>query len=547
MKLQSGVLLLVSAAVSLLLVPASLGAQSVPARILVMPFAVQAAPTAPGEAGSSRWLGEAASSLLADDLTALGIGAWPREDRVEVFDRLQLPMTSELTRATMIRIAELIGASEVVFGEVRVGDSLTVRAHTIRLDTGRQLPDVVETAPFNEMFSLFGRVAFQIGRHTGRATGGASSGPVPASAPMPLAAFENYIKGLMAATPVAQQRFLESAMSVVPRDGRVLMALWGVYFDQGLHEKALSVASAVPASSPQYRRARFSLALTLIELKRLDGAYKELTSLYAQRRSAAVSNALGIVQLRRNPSATGPESAPYYFERAANEAPGDSDYLFNLGYARAIAGDSAGALLWLREAVRHHAADGDAHLVMSAVLATAGRTAEAHREIELARLLGTSLDVVPSALNRVPPALERMRVTLDDSLLGTAALSAPAQRDQSETARFHLERARTLIGDGRDREAVADLRRSIYLAPYEDEPHLLLGRVYQRAGRVAEAIDEFKVAIWCRESAAARIALGSALFDNGDRDAARREFERALVLAPDSAEARAWLKRVGGI
>ena len=70
--------------------------------------------------------------------------------------------------------------------------------------------------------------------------------------------------------------------------------------------------------------------------------------------------------------------------------------------------------------------------------------------------------------------------------------------------------------------------------------------MYQRAGRVGEAIDEFKVAIWCRESPAARIALGSALFDNGDRDAARREFERALVLAPDSADARAWLKRIGG-
>ena len=200
-----------------------------------MPFSVQTAPTAPGEAGSTRWLGEAAASLLADSLTASGIGAWPREDRVEVFDRLQVPMTSELTRATMIRIGELIGASEVVFGEVRVGESLTVRAHTIRLDTGRRLPDVTETAPVSEMFALFGRVATQIGKHTGRATT-ATLAPPP---PMPLAAFENYIKGLMAATPAAQQKFLESAMSVVPHDGRVLMALWNVYFEQGLHDKAL--------------------------------------------------------------------------------------------------------------------------------------------------------------------------------------------------------------------------------------------------------------------------------------------------------------------
>jgi tetratricopeptide (TPR) repeat protein len=532
----------VAVAVSALAVPAPVATQTVPARILVMPFSVQTAPTAPGEAGSARWLGEAAASLLADSLTASGVGAWPREDRVEVFDRLHLPMTSELTRATMIRIGELIGASEVVFGEVRVGESLTVRAHTIRLDTGRKLPDVTETAPISEMFALFGRVATQIGKHTGRA----ATAPMPPPPPMPLPAFENYIKGLMAATPVAQQKFLESAMAVVPHDGRVLMALWNVYFEQGLHDKALAVASAVPAASPQFRRARFSVALTLIELKRLDGAYKELGTLYAQRRSAAVSNALGIVQLRRNPGASGTESPAFYFERAANEAPGDSDYLFNLGYARSLAGDNAGALLWLREAVRNHAADGDAHLVMAAVLAATGRTAEAHREIELARLLGTSLDVVPASLSRVPPDLERMRLTLDDSLLGNAALAAPAQRDQTETARFHLDRGRTLISEGRDREAVADLRRSIYLAPYEDEPHLLLGRVYQRAGRLGEAIDEFKVAIWCRESAAARIALGSALFENGERDAARREFERALVLSPDSADARAWLKRIGG-
>ncbi len=49
-------------------------------------------------------------------------------------------------------------------------------------------------------------------------------------------------------------------------------------------------------------------------------------------------------------------------ERAAQLAPDQPDYLFNLGYARALEGDGPGALNWLREAVRHHAADGDAHL-----------------------------------------------------------------------------------------------------------------------------------------------------------------------------------------
>jgi tetratricopeptide (TPR) repeat protein len=93
----------------------------------------------------------------------------------------------------------------------------------------------------------------------------------------------------------------------------------------------------------------------------------------------------------------------------------------------------------------------------------------------------------------------------------------PAQRDQKETAAFHLSRGRTFAEARRDREAVEELRRAIYLAPYEDEPHLLLGKIYLRTGRMPEAVDEFKVALWSRETAAAHVALGAALPEQGDK------------------------------
>ena len=526
-------------------VPMPAAPQSAPPRVLVMPFAVEAEAPGTDAAISAAWLGEAASTLLADELTARGYRALPREDRVAVFDRLHLPMSPDLTHATMIRVAELIGASEVVFGDVRLGQQLVVRARTIRLDTGQLLPDVTDRGSLTDIFALFGRMADQVGRRSG----GPAGTPMGAVAPMPLPALENYIKGLIAVAPASQQRFLESAMSQAPRDGRVLNALWSVYADQGLDDKALSAASAVPSDAPQFRRGRFNVALSLIELKRFDGAIKELSALHTQQRSGAVSNAMGIAELRRGTLPASAEKAAPFFERAANETAGETAFLFNLGYARALAGDSAGALIWLRETVRHDAADGDAHLVMGAVLASAGRTAEAQRELDLARLLGTSLDSVPATVVRVPPALERVPSRLDDQARTASALIAPAQRDQKETAQFHLARGRSLVKEERDREAIAELRRAIYLAPYEDEPHLLLGRLYQKAGRFAEAIDEFKVALWSRETAAARLALGQALVGAGDREAARREFERVLALAPDStdaADARVWLKKIGG-
>ena len=61
-----------------------------------------------------------------------------------------------------------------------------------------------------------------------------------------------------------------------------------------------------------------------------------------------------------------------------------------------------------------------------------------------------------------------------------------------------------------------------------------------------DAIAEFKVALWCRETVAGRIALGAALLQSGDRDAARQEAQRALALDPSSTEARELLERIGG-
>jgi Tfp pilus assembly protein PilF len=532
-------------AVATALLCADAAGQTVPgSRVLVLPFTATADAQAPGGAGTALWLGEAAAVLLTEGLDAHGARALPREDRVAVFDELQLPMSpSLLTRATMLRVGELIGASDVVTGEVRLtGTRLSVRARLVRLDLGKQQPEISDDADLSDMFLMFDRLAGRLAVSTGRIT---AASPRPAA--LPLSVFENYIKGLVAATPAAQQRFLEAAMTQAPHDGRILLALWNVYAVQGAHEKALLAASAVPGDSPLLRRARFAAALSLIDLRRFDGAFQQLTELHTARKSAAISNALGVVQLRR-PPASGSPLAAFYFNRAVEEEPANTDYLFNLGYANAVAGNSPHALQWLREAVRYDAADGDAHLVMSAVLAASGKTTEAQRELELARLLGTNLETFPPALSpKVPAGLERLRDDVDATMPGVAAVAAaPAQRDQQQTAAFHLERGRTLMGEYRDREALNELRRAVYLAPYEDEPHLLLGKLYERAGRLGEAIDEFKVAIWCRETVQSRLALAAALLESGDREAARREVERAIALDPKSTDARELLRRIGG-
>ena len=64
------------------------------------------------------WLAEATAVLLTDDLTALGAGAISREDRVLAYEQLRVPVTATLSHATVIRIGQLVGATQIAVGKI---------------------------------------------------------------------------------------------------------------------------------------------------------------------------------------------------------------------------------------------------------------------------------------------------------------------------------------------------------------------------------------------------------------------------------------------
>ena len=118
------------------------------------------------------------------------------------------------------------------------------------------------------------------------------------------------------------------------------------------------------------------------------------------------------------------------------------------------------------------------------------------------------------------------------------AIVNTAQREQRELATFHLDRGRRLFEREEDREAMIELRRAVYLSPYEAQAHLLIGRIYLRAARPQDAVDALKISIWSEDSAPARVALAEAYLKLGNTAAARTEAEKALALDPASADAK---------
>jgi len=328
------------------------------------------------------------------------------------------------------------------------------------------------------------------------------------------------------------------------------VALWDVYAEQSEHEKALAAVKPVAAGSPWARRARFLSGLSEINLKRYDDAFATFKALADIQATPTVLSNIGVAQLHRAaaPTAAQTGSAVYFFTRAAEADPDDPDFVFNIGYAFWQNHDPQATIYWLREAVRRNPADGDAHFVLGAALAANGNAVEAAREKELARRLSSmyqAWEKRPGA-EPVPRGLERIKneVELPHAQRVELTLRATEQHDQQELAHFYLERARRLYQQENDREAAIELSRALYLSPYLADAHLLLGRIHLRNGRVREASDALKIAVWSAETAETHAALGEAYRQAHDLTAAREEAQRALALDPASKEAKELLARL---
>jgi Flp pilus assembly protein TadD len=486
----AGVLLLVGAGAAAAQAPAPAApAPSSTGRLLVIPFE--------NVSREARvfWLSEGSALLLTDDLQALGVPAITREDRLRAMERLRVPAVATLSHATVIRIGQVVGAVQVIVGSFELkGDELTIRARSIRLDTGRMSPEIVSRGPLNDIFGVYAGVARRLVPATSVSAQEMERGHPP------LPAYEQFVKGLLAEAPKAKATFLNQALKSAPTFQRARIALWDAHTEAGEHQQALTVVRQVPLDHRLAREARFRAGLSMLHLGQLQDAFNVFQQLNVERPDPSLLNNLGVVQLRR--PALGSSGRPVtYFGQAVTADAADADLFFNLGYAYWVDKDLQGAIYWLREAVRRNPQDDAAHYVLGVALQAQGSTAEAAREKELARQLSSTYadwEAKQPGANTVPRGLERLKTEIDvpAALRVESAIVAAEQRDQRELATFHLDRGRRLFQQERDVEAISELRRVVYLSPYQSEAHLLLGRIYLRSGRHQEAINALKISVW---------------------------------------------------
>jgi tetratricopeptide (TPR) repeat protein len=247
-------------------------------------------------------------------------------------------------------------------------------------------------------------------------------------------------------------------------------------------------------------------------------------------------------------------SALIHLERAVSLRPDFADAHYNLGVALWYGGSKAKGISELQEAVRLDPASGASYAFLGTGLRDAGRLDDARRNLQCAIALLPSFPATYIDLGIVYLRAGDLDKALGQFEAGISITppsgptpdwdTAIAATRQVFSAKADNAEARNILGlllgrqGAGSKEVLAEFREAVRLRPGFAEAHNNIGLVLAQDSKDSEAIAEFREALRIRpDYADAHANLGAALIAT-DTEAAVRELEKAVALAPGSLKAQ---------
>lgn len=516
--------------------PAAAGQPQTDSTIIIFPFENQS-----GRA-EYNWIGESFAVNLAELLSEAGLSPIQPDEREALYQQEGLPPAAVLTRATMIKIAERSASDFMVIGSYRISGQgregrIAAWARIINVGQARALQREIN---LGEQITNLQRLQAELAYEILSQIKGDSDIPsrdqlIGRATRFPIGAFENYIKGRMTADRDARIRFFERAIKEAERAGQeysdAIFELGRACYHVGEHRRAIEQLEKI-RQGDHLPEALFYLGASHKAVGNIDAALDALLKLAQMLPLHEVYNNIGALLIIKKRY----REAINYLEAALSAAPRDPDVLFNLGYARFLAGDHAGAAAFLKKGLERSPSDGEALYVLSKALAAAGDQVGAAEASDRAKKLlpefarweagrMPELARMKSDFNRANYYRHRRRRWPDAQTSGGEQL---------------IEAARAAFLAGRDAEALELLERLLEAAPQTAEAHLLIGQIHERRGDVARAEQALKAALfWNPKLIPAHLLLGRIAIFKGDCSAARTWLNKAEQIDPQSEDVRA--------
>src|SRR5580704_7988979 len=350
---------------------------------LVLPFFNHA------KSANLDWIGESIAESVNDSLASSGVLTLDRGDRLEAYRRLSLRAGAEITHASIIKIGQALDASSVVYGSYELlpglatdpannlanspvnspanpqsKGSLRLTARILDLKLMRQGPEFGETGALEDLAAIEVRLGWQALKQLDPQTKIAEQEFVGARPPVRIDAVENYIRGLLAASPEQGNRFFTQAARLDEHYSPPCFQLAKSYWEKKEYKVAAGWFERVARSDPRYLEAQFFLGLCRYYNGDYAGAEQCFETVAAEAPLNEVYNDLGAAQARQHKSAAAIAS----FTKALEGDSADPDYCFNLGFTEWRAAQYDGAITNLRATLERNPSDQEATSLLGRAL-----------------------------------------------------------------------------------------------------------------------------------------------------------------------------------
>ncbi len=514
-------------------------------RIIVMPFENRS------QLSDYNWVRESFPITLAQIMDVPGIVVLGVTERDRAFERLRLSPTDLLTRASMIRVAELAQANLALIGEYDIGGerdemTISIRARLVETTEGRLGANRVFnfSGPLANLQQMQGQLAWNIVYLRDPSLPYTKEQFVERLTAPPLA-YQSYLKGVQTLDLKLRENFLRRAIqeydsaAATGHYGAAIYELGLLGYRQGKDAEAVQHLRQLDRSDTQYESGLFHLGLAAFRVADYSQMVAALTELAKTRSVLEVLNNLAIGHLGKGESA----AAIALLQRVVANAPQDPVYRFNYGYALWRDGQLAEAIPHLRLVVARAPRasnandsnqDGEALFLLARSLAATGAEGEAAKFDNDARryLPGyAKWTVDPAAI----PLLGRIRHDFDP--LGR--LPDPNDNVSPETlVRQGLERVRQALDRNDENAALLELDNLRRVDDANVEVAFLRGAIHQRRGESEAALTALQVVV-ARDPRHfdAHLLLGRIYLARNDRARASAHANQALAIDPSNRAA----------
>ena len=466
------------------------------------------------------WIREAAADVLSTRFASAGFEPTSRADRIYALDHLGLPQGFQPSRASSLKLAQLLDADSIVVGSYTTdGTGIIAQATLVNVPELRMLPEVSARGEMRDLIGVFGELAWKLTRQLDPGFNVAETTFAVEGNGIPLTAFEQYIRGITEPDQAERLRHLQEAVKLSPAFSAAWMALGREDYNGQQYQDAAAAFAKVDRSGPDGLEAGFYRGLSLM----FSGDYPQ-----AQEAFAEVARVLPLAEVVNNEgvamSRQGKDGIALYIQAAAAD-PSEADYHFNLAISLKRRGNATGAANELAQCLKLRPNDSEAQSLQ-----------EAWKHIGSDEG-ADPLERIERSFNAA--AFKQAAAMLDEMNAGRMAALAPRARAQAlcAQAKGYLDRGLLLEAERLYQDAAAADAKSA-------QAHAGLAEVRERTGDNDAARKEARESLELGPSADAYLVLAQVDFAAGSLNEASSEAQNAIKLDPANHGAQEILRQI---